>query len=441
MIFVSNEELATEIPAHILPDHLGGRLKLEHDKWLRECDRLVADQASTCNCYYYFQSPPQSDTTQQQQQATTSGETSQSNSSSNNNSSSSSSEDIEVSHNEAKDDQDQDQDQGQDDEYDKNGMNADELLAHCARSAAAGLADEFKWIRMHTQQQLQSSRCDAFREAANVAKNRYRDVVCLDETRVRLDSEEEQEVVDDYIHANFVNGWRGGELTPRAYISTQGPLDETIAHFWRMVWQERVRVVAMTTKCVELGKLKCAQYWPEHVGQRLTTLDNHLTIVNHGVQLLANGDFRLTQLRITHLKLNETRTVSHCQFLSWPDHGVPKTALKLIEFIELVRKCQRDSTSLSHSVSPICVHCSAGIGRTGTFIAIDIGMRRLRARRRLLVDELVKSIREQRAQSVQMSDQYAFCYMALIEYARRERLFTAATEETDLNALFEQCFS
>lgn len=68
---------------------------------------------------------------------------------------------------------------------------------------------------------------------------------------------------NDYIHANYVDGYK----QKNAYISTQGPLDETTEDFWRMIWQQQVLVIAMTTKCIEQRKLKCAQYWPQEEGE------------------------------------------------------------------------------------------------------------------------------------------------------------------------------
>lgn len=103
-------------------------------------------------------------------------------------------------------------------------------------------------------------------------KNRYRDVICLDESRVYLEVEQSSTPGDadfdnpnDYIHANYVDGYK----QKNAYISTQGPLEETIEDFWRMIWQQSVLVIAMTTKCYEQKKLKCAQYWPLEKGERM----------------------------------------------------------------------------------------------------------------------------------------------------------------------------
>jgi tyrosine-protein phosphatase non-receptor type 9 len=108
---------------------------------------------------------------------------------------------------------------------------------------------------------------------------------------------------------------------------------------------------------------------------------------------------------------------------------VPQTASHILDFIDIVRKNQKkyllelnSSRRLwsGHPLGPpICVHCSAGIGRTGTFCAIDISINRLNDLKVLNIEETINRIRRQRAQSVQTRDQYVFCYMALWEYAQQ----------------------
>ncbi len=161
------------------------------------------------------------------------------------------------------------------------------------------------------------------------------------------------------------------------------------------------------------------------------------------------NDYRISKLRITHLPSGEVRDVAHCQFLSWPDHGVPKTASHILDFIDIVRKKQTENLKelntnqqvwTGHPLGPpICVHCSAGIGRTGTFCAIDISINRLNAEKVLNVEETINKIRMQRAQSVQTRDQYVFCYMALLEYAQQNRALINDSL-VDLEKLFEDLY-
>jgi tyrosine-protein phosphatase non-receptor type 9 len=289
-------------------------------------------------------------------------------------------------------------------------------------------------------------------------KNRYRDVICLDDSRIKLKVTENGHAVaasggsdesststptdlhiarNDYIHANYVDGYK----QKNAFISTQGPLEETVEDFWRMIWEQQVLVIAMTTKVLEQRKLKCAQYWPldTHESMLVGGGDDLFEITNVQVQDLE--DYRVSQLAVRHLPSGQTRHIVHCQFLSWPDHGVPKTATQILDFIDLVR--QHQATGLKsfkwngHPLGPpICVHCSAGIGRTGTFCAIDISINRLKDRKTVNILDTVNKIRLQRAQSVQMRDQYVFCYLAVIEYAMREKLLDNVNN-INLTQLFE----
>jgi len=196
---------------------------------------------------------------------------------------------------------------------------------------------------------------------------------------------------------------------------------------------------------VEQRRLKCAQYWPLEIGDEFELTS--FKIENIDVDLL--DDYRISKLRIRHLPSGETRNVVHCQFLSWPDHGVPKTASHILEFIDIVRKNQTvylKELNKNHKIwsghplgPPICVHCSAGIGRTGTFCAIDISINRLDADKVLNVEETINKIRMQRAQSVQTRDQYVFCYMALLEYAQQNRSLLNDSL-VDLEKLFEDLY-
>jgi tyrosine-protein phosphatase non-receptor type 9 len=83
---------------------------------------------------------------------------------------------------------------------------------------------------------------------------------------------------------------------------------------------------------------------------------------------------------------------------------------------------------------PICIHCSAGIGRTGTFLAIDININRLNDLKTVHIESTVNKIRLQRAQSVQMPDQYVFCYLAILEYAQRNNI--VKDNNLNINELF-----
>uniref|UniRef100_A0A8C5H5V5 protein-tyrosine-phosphatase n=1 Tax=Gouania willdenowi TaxID=441366 RepID=A0A8C5H5V5_GOUWI len=176
---------------------------------------------------------------------------------------------------------------------------------------------------------------------ANREKNRYPFILPYDHCRVRL-SVQNSFPNTDYINASFVPG---GE-SERDFICTQGPLASTTADFWRMVWEQNVRIIVMVTALRTKDMILCDKYWPLESAS-----------VFHG----------LIQVSTVSRKPgpDSHRTITHYYYPSWPDRGVPKFA-SLCDFTEYVRLHLQASTRLG----PAVVHCSAGVGRTGTFVAL-----------------------------------------------------------------------
>ncbi|XP_017063998.1 tyrosine-protein phosphatase non-receptor type 9 isoform X2 [Drosophila eugracilis] len=253
------------------------------------------------------------------------------------------------------------------------------------------------------------------RMRANLTKNRYTDVLCYDHSRVVLAHEDGDEP-SDYINANFVDGYK----QKNAYISTQGPLPKTSQDFWRMIWEQHCLVIVMTTRVMERGRVKCGQYWEPTEESSLEFGDYHVRTIS----VECNEDYMVASLELRNIKTDEIRNVSHWQFTSWPDYGVPSSAMAMLNFLQKVREKQAQlvaglgDTWAGHARGPpIVVHCSAGIGRTGTFITLDICISRLEDVGTADIRGTVEKIRSQRAYSIQMPDQYVFCHLALIEYA------------------------
>ncbi|XP_037934545.1 tyrosine-protein phosphatase non-receptor type 9 isoform X2 [Teleopsis dalmanni] len=248
----------------------------------------------------------------------------------------------------------------------------------------------------------------------NLAKNRYTDVLCYDHSRVVLSREDGDD--SDYINANFVDGYK----QKNAYISTQGPLPKTSQDFWRMVWEQHCLVIVMTTRVMERGRVKCGQYWEPTENSSLEFGNFHVRTIS----IESNEEYTLSSLELKNIKTEEVRNISHWQFTSWPDYGVPSSAMAMLNFLQKVRDKQAQmvkalgDTWAGHTRGPpIVVHCSAGIGRTGTFITLDICISRLEDVGTADIRGTVEKIRSQRAFSIQMPDQYVFCHLALIEYA------------------------
>ena len=192
----------------------------------------------------------------------------------------------------------------------------------------------------------------------------------------------------------------------------------------------------MTTKTVERHRTKCGQYWPEDCGASLIAGVYEI----HSEEMENCGeDFIITHLRVRNCRTGESRLVCHFQFVSWPDYGVPDSAQSMLSFLQRVREKQSEMMAEigAEIPPPIVVHCSAGIGRTGTFATLDIAIRKFEDVGRVDIQSTVERIRSQRAFSIQMPDQYVFCHIAFLEYA----LNMGHVDEIDLTGFDEDCDS
>nr|XP_014347810.1 PREDICTED: receptor-type tyrosine-protein phosphatase C [Latimeria chalumnae] len=240
------------------------------------------------------------------------------------------------------------------------------------------------------------------KKSCNQIKNRYVDILPYDYNRVSL-AQISNEPGSDYINASYIDGFK----EPRKYIAAQGPKDETTDDFWRMVWEQKTTVIVMVTRCEEGNRNKCAQYWPTmEKGQEVF---GDITV--HISEEKICPDYIIRKINITHSKeKGSARDVTHIQFMSWPDHGVPDDA-------HLLLKLRRRVNAFNNLFSgPIIVHCSAGVGRTGTYIGIDAMMEGLEAEGVVDVYGYIVKLRRQRCLMVQVEAQYILIHQALVEH-------------------------
>ncbi|XP_051940211.1 tyrosine-protein phosphatase non-receptor type 9 [Hippocampus zosterae] len=309
------------------------------------------------------------------------------------------------------------------------GMAMQELVDHVKRKKKKGIYQEYEEIRKEPP----AGTFDYSKKLSNQLKNRYSDVLCLDQSRVRLSQLcDDEDETSDYINASFMDGYK----RRKAYIATQGPLPKTFGDFWRMVWEQMVLIIVMTTRVVERGRVKCGQYWPLEEGRT----EQHGCFLIRNTHIQVFHDFKLSHLELYNTQSGERRDVCHYLYVSWPDFGVPKSASAMLDFREHVLQRRLDTVqSLGSSWKgppggpPVVVHCSAGIGRTGTFCTLDICLSRLEDIGTVDVHETVRRMRTQRAFSIQTWDQYYFCYTAVIEYAmRRGKLSPVQWSDSDI---------
>uniref|UniRef100_A0A4W5L2I8 protein-tyrosine-phosphatase n=1 Tax=Hucho hucho TaxID=62062 RepID=A0A4W5L2I8_9TELE len=186
----------------------------------------------------------------------------------------------------------------------------------------------------------------------------------IDETRVILSSGDPNIIGSDYINGNYVTNKLQEPGDMKVYIACQGCLATTVNDFWQMVWQERTRVIVMTTREVEKGRNKCVPYWPELQGSKEVGPYVVTCITERDAT-----DYKIRVMEISPLdQLDSVRTIWHYQYLSWPDHGVPEEPGGVLSFLSQVNTKQAEFSN----AGPMVIHCSAGIGRTGTIVVIDM---------------------------------------------------------------------
>uniref|UniRef100_A0A665X1K5 Receptor-type tyrosine-protein phosphatase C n=1 Tax=Echeneis naucrates TaxID=173247 RepID=A0A665X1K5_ECHNA len=240
------------------------------------------------------------------------------------------------------------------------------------------------------------------KKPCNSPKNRYVDILPYDYNRVQL-STGNGETGCDYINASFIDGYKEA----KKYIAAQGPKDETVGDFWRMVWEQQSSIIVMVTRCEEGNRVKCAQYWPSP--------DRETEIFEEFIVKLTSEvhcpDYIIRRLSLANKREKSSeREVTHIQFMSWPDHGVPGEP-------QLLLKLRRRVNAFKNFFSgPIVVHCSAGVGRTGTYIGIDAMMEGLEAEGRVDIYGYVVRLRRQRCLMVQVEAQYILIHQALVEH-------------------------
>nr|XP_006133511.1 receptor-type tyrosine-protein phosphatase eta [Pelodiscus sinensis] len=238
----------------------------------------------------------------------------------------------------------------------------------------------------------------------NRGKNRYNNVLPYEISRVKLSIH--THTTDDFINANYMPGYN----SKKEFIAAQGPLPNTIEDFWRMIWEKNIYVIVMLTKCVEQGRTKCEEYWPDkgykYYGDITVTLISEFVLPEWTIR-----DFTMEVNNAT-----ESHTVRQFHFTSWPDHGVPETTDLLINFRHLVK----ENMMRYPPESPTLVHCSAGVGRTGTFIAIDRLIQQMELEHMIDVYGVVYDLRMHRPLMVQTEDQYIFLNQCVLDIIKSQ---------------------
>jgi len=272
---------------------------------------------------------------------------------------------------------------------------------------------EYRIVRALTEDDRMQRRC--YRNETDRDKNRYKDMVPFTDNRVVLPD-------GAYINASYMVG--GDVRNKKAYIASQGPMKSTIGAHWEMIENEHIKCILTIGKLAEGATEKIAQYWPESEGEfvQFTTPSGHsVRIECKKSSEVAPG---LWQRSLAVTNSNGTKSeVYHHNFVAWPDHGSlpPETMILLASLVKAQRKLS--------GASPVLVHCSAGVGRTGTVLAIancvEIVETQLAETGGNLDDcwlsilSTVLNLRECRVHIVERTWQYESLYSAMVEFVKR----------------------
>ncbi|XP_020807612.1 tyrosine-protein phosphatase non-receptor type 61F isoform X1 [Drosophila serrata] len=256
----------------------------------------------------------------------------------------------------------------------------------------------------------------------NRGLNRYRDVNPYDHSRIVL-----KRGSVDYINANLVKM----ERAARKYILTQGPLEDTVGHFWLMVWEQASTAILMLNKLMEKKQIKCHLYWPNEMGADKALKLPHVKLTVELVRCETYQNFVRRWFKLTDLETQQSREVLQFHYTTWPDFGIPGSPDAFLKFLQQVR----DSGCLSRDVGPAVVHCSAGIGRSGTFCLVDCCLVLIDQYGECNVSKVLCELRSYRMGLIQTADQLDFSYQAIIEGIQKlqDPTFLNAEEPTISN--------
>nr|XP_039250690.1 tyrosine-protein phosphatase non-receptor type 2-like [Styela clava] len=276
-------------------------------------------------------------------------------------------------------------------------------------SVVADIDERNGWDRLFREIKLTTAGYDLSYKTArlpeNRTRNRYRDVSPFDHSRVKLIEGE-----NDYINASLIEVPDAN----RKYILAQGPLNHTAGHFWQTVWEQNSAAVIMLNRIIEKGTIKCSQYFPlDEDPMQFTDVGLTVSITRQQV----NPNYTVRYLNLQKDDTGEIKAIYQFHYTAWPDFGVPESPAAFLDFLN----CVKDSGVLEPNVGPPVIHCSAGIGRSGTFALVDSCLVFIERDIPFDVKETLLEMRKYRMGLIQTAQQLRFSYLAIAEGARAMR--------------------
>ncbi|XP_021954824.2 tyrosine-protein phosphatase 10D isoform X2 [Folsomia candida] len=272
------------------------------------------------------------------------------------------------------------------------------------------LSLEFESLKVHGDEMIPCTEGD---RGKNHSKNRFVNILPFDNTRVLL-STLEGVPFSDYINANYVSGYYSSDVKKEGpkheYIATQGPLKNTIDDFWRLCWESKSKCIVMLTRLVDRDREKCAHYWPTSSSPVMYG-EIEVEVLSESPESYSVHKWIVMEFKLRHKE--QERCVRHYQFQTWPDFESVEPPEALVYFVREVRTYAPYPT-LGKPFAPIIIHCSAGVGRTGTFIGVDIAMNQIKMNKAINIPSIVSKMRKERVWMVQTEQQYICIYKCAI---------------------------
>lgn len=217
----------------------------------------------------------------------------------------------------------------------------------------------------------------------NMILNRYHNIIALDDTLVKLDH-------DKYINANMISG----KYSPQKFIMTQAPEKNTITDFYQMIHDYNATTVVCLTQLIESGIEKATKYWP----------DNGSIVYGKWIVELYDcnqtGNIVCRKLDIIDMKTDKCIRLKMFHYVSWIDHDAPS----IDDFNKLIELVSHNS----NVTVPVIVHCSAGIGRSGTFVSAYNYNLLTKLDQKPDIKNMICWLKRRRTGSVQTISQYKF---------------------------------
>ena len=239
----------------------------------------------------------------------------------------------------------------------------------------------------------------------NNNKNRYGDIGPFKDNKVPLNN-------NNYINASFIN-----IPNEHSFIATQGPLDNTISDFWEMIIDYNVSVIIMLCNLKERNKIKCSEYW----NKELIEKDNLFKLISLNLKEYNDKNLIIREIEIQKIGNWEIKKVLQLQFTGWSDHDVPNENVVYNTFITLFKTINDKGSNTT------VIHCSAGVGRTGTFLSLIILYNNILNQKNensqqisFSIFGLVRQLKEMRFLLVENERQYIFIYKFLRLFLEKE---------------------